>query len=458
MRERIKTALLFFLIIFAIFLSSKLWLDFSSERRVGIEAKEKEKVELKDYISAETAIVNFSKDKHTVLDNPGEQGLFQSFKGFFSDVFTKNNYRVSLIGEEEYEKAIESSRSVVFTFIGNFPLRLIARTFNIMEKNNFIDDDKNIKEIAILLYSGEAMFKTDASIYKVTELKTSLSIPNSIVNNLELKPNLAYYYNASSILGEKSPLYIPYQDEYASYIFDKYTVAHDFDILDRDNARSFAQRFFNKELKYLKELEEKDFSKIYSYDSEVIKLKYDGSIEYFDPLKKIYKERNLLKSIETAIGFLQEGIKEEKPLKVSKIEEITSEESVGYRISFDYYLDGIKLSYEKDADHYAYVDVFMDEVRFASVNKASFNKDSQEAFYTKNILELIEKNASLLRDNAEENPLKSIDKISIVYLVKKDEGESVAPKIRIDTKKGYFIFDAKTFELIKERDYELEQS
>ena len=100
----------------------------------------------------------------------------------------------------------------------------------------------------------------------------------------------------------------------------------------------------------------------------------------------------------------------------------------------------------------------MDEVRFASVNKASFNKDSQEAFYTKNILELIDKNAVLLRDNAEENPLKSIDKISIVYLVKKDEGESVAPKIRIDTKKGYFIFDAKTFELIKERDYELEQS
>lgn len=49
MRERIKTALLFFLIIFAIYLSSKLWIDFSSERKVGIEAKEKEKVELKDY-------------------------------------------------------------------------------------------------------------------------------------------------------------------------------------------------------------------------------------------------------------------------------------------------------------------------------------------------------------------------------------------------------------------------
>ena len=109
-----------------------------------------------------------------------------------------------------------------------------------------------------------------------------------------------------------------------SYIFDKYTVAHDFDILDRDNARSFAQRFFNKEFKYLKELEEKDFSKIYSYDSEVIKLKYDGSIEYFDPLKKIYKERNLLKSIEAAIAFLQDDIDEEQPLKLSKIEEITS--------------------------------------------------------------------------------------------------------------------------------------
>ena len=42
--------------------------------------------------------------------------------------------------------------------------------------------------------------------------------------------------------------------------------------------------------------------------------------------------------------------------------------------------------------------------------------------------------------------------------MRKDEAESVAPKIRLDTKKGYFIFDAKTFELIKERDYELEQS
>lgn len=458
MRERIKTALLFFLIIFAIYLSSKLWIDFSSERKVGIEAKEKEKVELKDYISAETAIVNFSKDKHTVLDNPGEQGLFQSFKGFFSDVFTKNDYRVSLIGEDEYEKAIESSRSVVFTFIDKFPLRLIARTFNIMEKNNFIDDDKNLKEVAILLYSGSAMFKTDASIYKITELKTSLSLPNSIVNNLELKPNLTYYYNASTILGEKSPLYIPYQDEYASYIFDKYTVAHDFDILDRDNARSFAQRFFNKEFKYLKELEEKDFSKIYSYDSEVIKLKYDGSIEYFDPIKKIYKERNLLKSIEAAIAFLQDYIDEEQPLKLSKIEEITSEDSLGYRISFDYYLDGLKLNYEKDSDHYASVDVFMDEVRFASVNKASFNKDSAEAFYTKNILELIDKNAILFHTGTDDNPLKSIDKISIVYLVMKDEDEAITPKIRIDTKKGYFIFDAKTFRLIKERDYELEQS
>ncbi len=457
MRERIKTALLFFLIIFAIFLSSKLWLDFSSERKDPIEAKEKEKVELKDYISAETAIVSFAKDKKTVLDNPGEQGLFHSFKGLFSDVFTKNDYKVSLISQDEYESLITSSRCVVFTFIDNFPLRLIARTFNIIEKNKFIDNDKNIKEVAVLLYSGTAIFKTDTSIYKLTGLNTSLSLANSIVSNLELKPNLAYYYNASTLLGEKSPLYIPYQDEFASYIFDEYTEAHDFDILERDNARSFAQRFFDKEFKYLKEIEEKDFSKIYSYGSEVVKLKYDGSIEYFDPLKKMHKERNLLKSIETAIAFLQNDIMEEHALKLSKIEEITSEDKLGYRISFDYYLDGMKVCYEKDSDHYASVDVYMDEVRFAAVNKASFNKYSAEAFYTKNILDLIEKKASVFHLASDENPLKAINKISIVYLVRKEESVLV-PMIRIDTDKAYYIFDAKTFELIKERDYELEQS
>lgn len=457
MRERIKTALLFFLIFFAIFLSSKLWLDFTGEKKVTLKTKEEEKVELKDYISAEKAIINFSKDKHTVLDNPGEQGLFQSFKGFFSDVFSRTDYRVSLISFDEYDRSVNNSKSVIFTFIDNFPLRLIARTYNLAEKNNFIDDTKNIKEVAILLYGGSAMFKTDTNIYKVSGLKSNFSLPNSIINNIELKPNLTYYYNASNILGKKTPLYIPYQDEFASYIFDKYTIAHDFDILDRDNARSFAQKFFNKDFQYLKELEEKDFSKIYSYGDEVIKLKYDGSIEYFNPLKKKYTDRNLLKSIEAAIYFLKNYMHEDKDLKLSNIEEISNEDNLGYRISFDYYIDGMKINYEKDSDYYASLDVFFDEVRTASVNKASFNKEKTEVFYTKDILNLIEKNSSKFVDNKDGNPLEAIKNISIVYLVSKDD-DTVSPRIRIDTAKGYYIFDAMNSRLVKEKIYELEQS
>lgn len=456
MRERIKTALLFFLIIVAIFLSSKLWLDFSKDEKVALKDKEEEKVELKDYISAETAIIHFSNDKYTVLDNPGEQGLFQSFKGFFSDVFTRNDYRVSLITEDEYEASLANSRSVVFTFIDNFPLRLIARCFNLVEKNNFIDDAKNIKEVAVFLYSGTAIFKSDSNIYKVSGLSTNMSLSNSIISNIELKPNLTYYYNAGKILDKKTALYIPYQDDYTSYVFDEYSAAHDFDIYDRDNARSFAQKFFQKDFRYLKELEEKDFSKIYSYSDEVIKLKYDGSIEYFRPLKKEHKERNLLKSIESAIVFLQNHMHEGANLKLSNIEEIASEESLGYRLSFDYYIDGVKVNYAKDSDYYASLDVFGSELRFATINKASFNKERSEVFYTKNILDLIDKNAMRFVSNAEENPLEVIKKISIVYLVSKDD--TVTPKLRIDTDKGYFIFDVTSGILVKERSYELEQS
>lgn len=457
MRERIKTALLFFLIIFAIFLSSKLWIDFSGQEKLGQKSREEEKVELKDYISAETAIINFSKDKYTVLDNPGEQGLFQSFKGFFSDVFTRNDYRVSLISESEYQASLANSRSVVFTFIDNFPLRLIARSFDLAEKNNFIDDEKNIKEVAIFLYNSAAVFKTDSNIYKVSGLKTNLSLSNSIISGIELKPNLAYYYNAGKILDKRASLYIPYQDEYTSYIFDEYSAAYDFDILDRDNARSFAQKFFQKEFQYIKEIEEKDFSKIYSYSDEVIKLKYDGSIEYFKALKKDYKDRNILKSIEGAIGFLKNHMHEGENLKLSKIREIQNEENLGYRLSFDYYIDGVKVNYAKDTDYYASLDVFGSEVRFASVNKASFNKEKAAVFYTKNILDLIDKNSHKFTANAEENPLEAIKKIGIVYFLSKDDS-MLTPKLRIDTDRGYFIFDAMSGKLEKERSYELEQS
>lgn len=458
MRERIKTALLFFLIIFAIFLSSKIWLDFSVDGGRAYTTKEEEKVELNDYIGAQSAIVNFSKDKCTVLDDPEEQGLFQSFKGFFSDVFTRNDYRVSLINETEYETTIAESRNVVFTFIDKFPFGIIARSFKLAEKNNSISDLKNVEELAVLLYDGTAMIKTDTNIYKISELNTNLALSNSIVNNIEIKPNLSYYYNASTILNKKTPLYIPYQEEYTSYVFNEYTAAHDFDIFDRDNARSFAQRFFNKDVKYLKEIEEKDFSKIYSYGDEVIKLKYDGSIEYFNPLKKEHSERNLMKSIESTISFLQNQLHEEKNLKLSKIEEINSEDSLGYRLSFDYYIDGLKVNYEKDSDHYASLDVFYDEVRIAEVNKASFNKEKAEVLYVKNILDLIDQNAAKFVDNPETNPLEVIKKISMVYFLRQNDDALILPKVRVDTEKGYYIFNPRTGDLVKERVYELEQS
>lgn len=452
MKERLKTLLLFSLVVFGVFMAYKVWINPDNER-IFEEKREKsdENISLKEYTVPDKAMINFSRDYHSLIFDARKDGLWDSFNDFFISVFTDADVKTIKISEDEYFKARED-RGTVFHFVKNFSISLLLRALDVGEVN------KNIK---LLEYSDEvfisaggyAMFKTEHTYYKVSSYNFDYSKSEDIIKKIREDKNLIYYYSVANIIKKKSGLYIPYDLKFKMYDFD---VKNKIDVRNDIVRYDCVKKFLSVEPEYVKEIREKDDSNIYLHENEVLKIKNDGSIEYYKPLSRNYYERNMVKSFESAIKFIKYSGVEEDGLYLSSIKEIKSDKSVGYEFCFDLKLNNMRLYFDGKNRNFLTVEVFDDSVRRLYTKNKVFIKTAQINNNISDPQTVLEKNINDFKKLGieEKKLIENIDRLSPAYLFKDEKSLLCVWCVEVKNKRLFYNLTGNK----KEGEYGLEQS
>src|SRR5690606_6152594 len=119
---------------------------------------------------------------------------------------------------------------------------------------------------------------------------------------LKIEQSYSYdrYYSMREIYRIENDIYIPYQVENKVPIV---YVSNEIATLDDKQKDELAERFFNEDINYIREIVENNGSTIYMHGRRSLKLNINGTLEYFHPLEDKVPERNLYISLTTAANF-----------------------------------------------------------------------------------------------------------------------------------------------------------
>ena len=219
---------------------------------------------------------------------------------------------------------------------------------------------------------------------------------------------------------------------------------------------------------------ENNGSRIFIYNQKVLKIYQNGLLEFFSPIEQPVTERNLYISLNTAGSFISNYMGVPKGMYLDRIEEIRSDDNLGYKFTFKYRIRGIPVILGDDEiQDFIQIEVFNDYVksyrRFirkdinALEYKTSKDKQMLSAFEILDLnYELIENN--FIEDNVidkngadleklREDIEASIQDISMAYYdpCQKQVGEKLVGAWVITVDKRIYVFDIYSGELVYEK-------
>ena len=148
-----------------------------------------------------------------------------------------------------------------------------------------------------------------------------------------------------------------------------------------------------------------------------MKIYKDGVLEYFCPLEKTVKKRNLYISLNSAADFISAHVSSPKGIYLSKVNEIKSDGNSGYGFTFKYKLKGYPVLLEKDdMNGFIYMEVFNDYVRtYKSLIRKDMNisvSSSKSDHKMLSAFDVLDLNYSYIEGKyIEDNDLKTKNKI-----------------------------------------------
>ena len=363
-KERLKTFLLLSLVCISVFLTKRLWIEIPYD--ILSFSKKEEAVSANylftDMIKPHKYLLNFDEKNHTIFYNDDNNNLWTSTRSSLVDILSSNNIKTNNLSNEEFSTYNEE-KSIVFYFPEKYSTYILARSLGVSKPNYIIEKMPKIDEIYFYLGRKEAfvVFSEGDKHLKVYNLDMDTEIIKNQVREIEERKDYTYYYSMKDTLGVDNNIYITYK---MAQNLPKVYVKNELDIYDIDEIRNIAEKFFDKDIDYIREIIENNGSILYVYNQRVLKINQNGLLEYFNPLEAPVKERNLYISLNTAAEFLSSHIEVPKDMYLAKIEEIDSEESEGYRLTFRYRIRGIPVILGSDTvEDFIQVDVFNKYVR-----------------------------------------------------------------------------------------------
>lgn len=471
MKERLKTFLLIILVAISLIFTRNLWLEvpnngsqiFNKEERVYSSS-----YLLSDMIAPNRYLLNFDDKFHTVFHDDYKYGLWTNTKGLLYEILGGKNIEIVDLTKDDMEN-YNNRRSIVFYFPEKVNTYILAKAFNVKDPNLIVDEVPNINSIYIYLGEGEPFFifsNQEKSIGVFNE-SIDLTALNQQVTKIEEEKNYNYYNSMRDKFGINNDIYMPYE---MKNIIPTVFVENQIRNLDENEKRELAEKFFNRDINYIRDFEENNGSTIYMYNKRVLKLNINGTLEYFHALEGIIKKRNLYESLTTAAEFISDKAKAPEGMYLSKIEDIEADNSQGYNFTFKYRVRGIPviLGNEEVAD-FVTIQVFNNHVRsYKHYARKHMDKPMENLYPEGKILpsiEIIDMNYDFLLDsylknnkipgelinNIEtEKVLESIKNITLAYFdpCLKDSDEELIAVWVLEIDKSIFAFDVYNGSLI----------
>lgn len=473
MKERSKTILLFSLVCMSVFFTQKLWIQLPGEMFRVFEPTEviSDSYALSDMIAPNEYLINFGQKKHTLGYDDSKYGVWNNSRRVLTEILGSDTITVQEITKDQYLNHQEE-RSLVFHFPEVINTYILAKTWDVKDPNIIADTIPNIDDIYIYLGNGNPFFVFSGE-------NKYLAVHDKTINNVVLKDQLVeientkdydYYYSMKETYGIDNDIYIPY--EMKNKLSTAY-VSNEIPTLEAHEKSDLAERFFMKDIDYIREIVEGNGSTIYVYDNRVLKLNINGTIEYFHALEENSSKRNLYLSLSTVADFITQKINSQKGMYLASIEDIESENNLGYRLTFKYRIRGIPvLLGNREVGDYIQIEVFNNHIRsykqltrkemdmdFNTIidnRKMLSSFDALDIYYDlleRKYLQLNNKTKEEIGENLVQEFLSSIDDITLSYydpnLKDKNEKLIVVWAIRADNR--VYGFDAYTGNLVFER-------
>lgn len=420
MKERIKTILLFSLAALSLFLTQKLWIQLPQNVVKALEGKETNAISyaLSDMIAPNKYLLNFGNKKHTILYDNSKYNIWVNSKKVLSQVLSSDTLKTEEITKDKYLKFQEDG-SIVFYFSEKINTYILAKAWDVKNPNNITDTIPNVNEIYIYLGNGDPFF-----VFSDKE-KYIIAYDNTIDNNL-LKDELSYIESTGSFdyylsmreeYGVENDIYVPYQ---MNRSLPTVYVSNEITILEDDQKTQVAEKFFNKDIEYVREIVEGNGSTIYEYDNRVLKLNVNGTLEYFHALEERVAKRNLYISLSTVADFITQKISSQNGMYLSNINKIESGNDIGYRLTFKYRIRGIPvLLGNREVGDYIEIEVFNNHIKsYKLLARREIDMGINTSIQNNNMLsslDVLDKNYDLL----EKEYLLSINK------TKEELGENI---------------------------------
>lgn len=315
-----------------------------------------------DMIKPHKYLLTFDEKNHTIFYNDDNNNLWTSARSSLVDILSSNNIKTDTLSNEEFS-AYRENKSIVFYFPEKFSTYILARSLDVIKPNSIIDKIDKIDNIYLYLGRQEPyiIFSDGVNHLKVYDLNIDISNIKNQVRKMEETKSYTYYYPMKDTLKIDNNIYIPYK---MAKTIPLVYVENELNVSNIEEIRNIAEDFFNKDIDYIREIIENNGSILYIYNQRVLKINQNGFLEYFSPLEEPVRERNLYISLNTAAEFLSNHIGVPNGMYLAKIEEIESEENIGYRLTFRYRIRGIPVILGSDTvEDFIQMDVFNKYVR-----------------------------------------------------------------------------------------------
>lgn len=352
MKGKIRNTILLLLIFTTLYFSKDIWtVDFYKVKE-ATGNKKTDHSGYQDLVRPYKALINFNNRRSTIVYRKDK--LWDQSKGYIRSAFIDRNAHIEHIDMEEYETYLEN-RSLVFHFPEKVNTYLLLKSLDVPKSNGIIDKLSSVEYIYLNL-SGKEDFivaKQDDEYYKISNISFDDKGLLKEIKEIEGK-DYTNYYSANMSMDIDSLIYVSYNmaEKYPYIKIEKEVKNY------VDYARKNSERFFLRDIEYIKEVFEDNKSILHIYNQQVLKYSKYGRVDYFNPLQEAVSERNLELSLNKILDFLKEdGISLEN-LYLSNIKDISYKDNLGYRFAFRYSFGDLDLlDMDKDTE-YLYLDVY----------------------------------------------------------------------------------------------------
>ncbi len=477
-RERLKTLILWILVITSIVLTQQLWFpSLIKTLRAGDKVNKISHAavieERKSIITPNRIIASFGagdrkKNYYTILSS-NMNFVWEQSKNILKDYFLEDS-EITLVKHDVYIQA-NTKKSIELEFGDNIPTILVSSIFDTLD-NKVIRDIKEIKKILIPASNQGIIYIMDNSKNNIYEVKLSnYKKDDTLVKFIDGLKNTKYIkyhpiYSLFSELDENNTI-MP-----INYTLDtkQVFVQSEIDINNEIRLIEQSKSFFDDKFDFVKTIKETSGAVvyIYGYGEKSVRINNKGALEYNEEIGNI-SSTDILTSLDTAVDFIYKNGGFPKNTYLKHIQTVTNGKNKGYRFSFEYTIGGFPVKFNGNkTENPIEIEVYGNQVKTYSnlvrkvMNMEGVNPE-QKILYFPNIIErnieylksqyFDNENQSVEQIDEEEKTLqmlKDIEEVRLVYFdtVEKQRIQLLKPSWMIKIRNNIYYFDGYTGRLI----------